>query len=49
MNRKKTDNFGYQSPCIEEINVSSEGVLCGSCNLGETQDLEVDDLGDIWY
>jgi hypothetical protein len=49
MNRKLTENSGYQSPRVEEIVLSSEGILCASDNYGETNDLTVDDLGDIWY
>ena len=49
MNMKSIDNFGYQTPHMMQVVISSEGVLCGSTQSGETDDLVKQDMGDIWY
>lgn len=49
MNMKSFDNFGYQTPQITLVVISSDGVLCSSTQSGEIEDLVKQDMGDIWY
>lgn len=42
------DNAFYQAPQIIEVVINTEGLLCGSFSGGQTDDLQKDDLGDIW-
>ena len=42
------DHAFYQAPQIIEVVINTEGLLCGSFSGGQTDDLQKEDLGDIW-
>lgn len=44
---KENTNY-YQTPQMKEIEMCTEGILCGSDKDGQTSGLHRENLGDIW-